>query len=80
VGLLSQGASRSQEEVMNLRVWWKEVDEKNSGFFTTKFTERTVSGIVISEENFFFTVRTDKGEFLYIAVDDVIKSEWVDRP
>jgi len=68
---------------MHLRVWWKEVDEEKSGVWVgTKHTATLLSGIVIGDgSDGDILVRIDKtGLMGYLLVDNVVKSEWVDKP
>ena len=63
---------------MNLRVWYKDM----GGFFGTTEKGR-YTGIVIGSDIYNgmkFIVRRDDGTFDRAYINDVFKSEWVEKP
>ena len=69
---------------MHLRIWWKEEVVVETKLFKDKTKTITNTGIVCGSDGFgesLFIVRKDDGTLVdYVLLDDVTKSEWVEKP
>ena len=63
---------------MLMRIWWFE--ETGGGFFKGAPTKTAKTGIVFCGDYDCVMVREDNGAINAVNIDDITKSEWVEKP